>query len=133
RGCMMRVNPPVWFFVFGAFITLMAGCGGDNGTMGATASLSWDNHEQSGISYTVHYGRNSSGESGSCNYENAVDVTDPFVMIAGLEYSTRYYFAVSAKDNDSGLSSMCSEEVSKLTPEQEKQDIYIGDPPVKVG
>jgi outer membrane usher protein FimD/PapC len=130
---MMRVNPPVWFFVFGAFITLMAGCGGDDGTMGATASLSWDNHEQSGISYTVHYGKNSSGESGSCNYENAVDVTDPSVMIAGLEYSTRYYFAVSAKDNDSGLSSMCSEEVSKLTPEQEKQDIYIGDPPVKVG
>lgn len=130
---MMRVNPPVWCFVFGAFITLMAGCGGDDGTMGATASLSWDNHDQSGISYTVHYGRNPSGASGSCNYENAVDVTDPSVMIAGLEYSTRYYFAVSAKDNDSGLSSMCSEEVSKLTPEQEKQDIYIGDPPVKVG
>ena len=81
----------------------------------------------------MHYGKNSSGESGSCNYENAVAVTDPFVMIDGLEYSTRYYFAVSAKDNDSGLSSMCSEEVSKLTPEQEKQDIYIGDPPVKVG
>ena len=130
---MIRVNPFVLCFVFGPLITLLVGCGGDDGSTGATASLSWDNHEQPGLSYTVHYGTNPSGESGSCNYENAVDTTDPFVTIAGLEYSAHYYFAVSAYDPNSDLRSMCSDEVSKMTPEQEKQDLYIGDPPVKVG
>ena len=67
--------------------------------------------------------------SAHATMSNAVDVSDPAVTIAGLEPSTNYYFAVSAYDNNSGLRSMCSEEVSKLTPEQE---LYIGDPPVKV-
>ena len=82
-----------------------------------------------GVTYTVHYGKDSSGEFGSCNYEHAVDVTDPAITIAGLDISTQYYFAVSAYDNNSGLRSMCSEEVSKLTPEQE---LYIGNPPFKL-
>ena len=30
----------------------------------------------------------SSGEFGSCNYEQAVDVTDPAITIAGLDAST---------------------------------------------
>jgi hypothetical protein len=131
---MIRVSPFVRFFVFGPIFTLLVGCGGDNGNTGATASLAWDpGHTEPGLIYTVHYGKTASGESGSCNYEQALDVADPFVTIAGLDYSTSYYFAVSAYDPNSGLRSMCSDEVSKLTPEQEKQDLYIGDPPVKVG
>jgi len=127
---MIKLHPFVLFFIFGPLITVLVGCGGDDGSKGATASLSWDpGHDQPGVTYTVHYGRNPSGEFGSCNYENAVDVSDPFVTVAGLEPSSHYYFAVSAYDSNSGLRSMCSEEVSKLTPEQE---LYIGDPPVKV-
>jgi len=127
---MIGGKPSVLFFIFGLLITSLVGCGGDDGSIGATASLSWDpGHDQPGVTYTVHYGKNSSGEYGSCNYEQAVDVSDPAVVIAGLEPSTNYYFAVSAYDNNSGVRSMCSEEVSKLTPEQE---LYIGDPPVKV-
>jgi len=98
--------------------------------MEATASLSSDpGHDQPRVTYTVHYGRNSSGEFGSCNYEHAVDVSEPFITIGGLGFSTRYYFAVSADDTNSGLRSMCSDEVSKLTPEQE---LYTGNPPVKL-
>jgi hypothetical protein len=127
---MCRVNSFVLVFLFAPLFGLLVGCGSDDGTMGATASLAWDaGHTEPGVSYTVHYGKNSSGEDGSCNYEQAVDVTDPFVTIAGLEYSTRYYFAVSAHDPNAGIRSICSEEVSKLTPDQE---LYIGDPPVKV-
>ena len=127
---MIRGNPSVLFFIFGLLITSLVGCGSDDGPIGATASLSWDpGHDHAGVTYTVHYGKNSTGEFGSCNYEHAVDVTDPGVTIAGLDFSTRYYFAVSAYDNNSGFRSMCSDEVSKLTPEQE---LHIGDPPVKV-
>ena len=122
----MRVNPFVLLFVFGPLFTLMVGCGSDDGTRGATASLSWDpGHTEPGILYTVYYGKNPTGEFGSCNYEHAVDVADPFVMIAGLDFSTQYYFAVSAYDPNTGERSMCSDEVSKLTPEQE---LRIGDP-----
>jgi hypothetical protein len=76
------------------------------------------------------------------DYEHSVDVSEPFAMISGLEYSTHYYFAVSAYN---GERSRCSNEVSKLTPEQEfhigdtpvevltpNQELYIGDPPVKL-
>ena len=49
-------------------------------------------------------------------------------MITGLEFSTRYYFVVSAYGYDR-MSSLCSEEVSKQTPELE---LHIGDPPVQV-
>jgi hypothetical protein len=126
---MIRVNPSVLFFVFGLLLTLLVGCGGDD-TTGATASLSWDpGHTEPGVIYTVHYGKNPSGEFGSCNYAQAVDVADPFATIAGLDFSTTYYFAVSAYDPNIGIRSMCSDEVSKLTPEQE---LTIGDPPVKV-
>ena len=127
---MMRVNPAVLLFVFGPLVCFLAGCGGDDGPVGATASLSWDpGHTEPGIIYTVHYGRNPSGGFGSCNYEQAVDVADPFVTIAGLDFTTRYYFAVSAYDPNNDVRSICSDEVSKLTPEQE---LYIGDPPVKI-
>ena len=108
-------------------MSLLVGCGGDEGTMGTTATLSWDpGEEHAGVIYTVHYGKNSSGEPGSCNYEHAVDVTEPFVILTGLEPNTHYYFSVSAFN---GQRSQCSNEVSKVTPEMELQ---IGDTPVKV-
>lgn len=92
----MRLSCLLSFSVLASFIALLVGCGGDDGYMGATASLSWDpGHDQPGVTYTVHYGKDSSGEFGSCNYEHAVDVTDPAITIAGLDVSTRYYFAVS--------------------------------------
>lgn len=127
---MIRVNPFGLFFVSGLLITLLGGCGGDDGPTGAIASLSWDpGHDQPGVIYTVHYGKNPSGEFGSCNYEQAVDVADASVTIAGLDFSARYYFAVSAYDPNNGDRSICSDEVSKVTSEQE---LYIGDPPVKL-
>ena len=121
---MMRVSA-VSFFVLGLFITLLTGCGGgDDGPSGATASLSWDAAvDESLVSYTVHYGRQSTGGDGSCNYENSIDVSEPFAFISGLEFSTRYYFAVSAH-NENGRS-RCSNEVSKVTPE--KPPLRIGD------
>ena len=84
---------------------------------GASATLSWDpGHGDAGMIYTVHYEKSSTGGLGSCDYEHCVDVSEPFAMITGLEYSTHYYFAVSAYN---GERSLCSNEVSKVTPEQE--------------
>ena len=117
---MTRVSSWVFSFVFGLFIAVLTGCGGDDGdggTIGATASLSWAPvANATPIAYTVHYGRQSSGEVGACNYENSVDVPEPSAFITGLEFNTQYYFAVSAH-NEHGQRSRCSEEGSKLTPE----------------
>jgi Fibronectin type III domain len=103
----------VFSLAFGLFLVSLTSCGGEeNG--GATASLTWqppvDN--QTVLSYTVHYGKQSSGTPGSCNYENSLDVTEPAAIVAGLEFSSTYYFAVSAYN---GLHSACSVEVSKTT------------------
>jgi hypothetical protein len=118
RSIMMNVNPLVSFFVL--FITLLTGCGGgDDGFSGANASLSWEpviHHTP--ISYTVHFGKQSRGETRSCNYEYSVDVSEPFAIITGLEFNTLYYFAVSAYA-EHGHRSHCSNEVSKLTPESQ--------------
>ena len=134
----------VCFFVLGVFFTLLVGCGGgEEGVRGTSATLSWDpGHGNEGITYTVHYGKSSTGGLGSCDYEHSVDVSEPFAMISGLEYSNHYYFVVSAYN---GERSRCSNEVSKSTPEQEfhigdtpvevltpNQELYIGDPPVKL-
>ena len=126
---MTRVNSWVSAFAFGLFIAMLTGCGGDDEYTGATASLSWEpvNHHAA-ITYTVHYGRQSSGGDGSCNYENHVDVSEPAAFITGLESNTQYYFAVSAS-NEQGRS-QCSNEASKLTPDA--PPVQIGDPPVKV-
>jgi hypothetical protein len=77
------------------------------------AKLSWEPvNDPSVVSYMVHYGKQSSGTSGSCNYENSVEVAEASATIGGLEFNTLYYFAVSAYN---GLQSACSEEVSKMT------------------
>lgn len=91
---MRRVNSWVSSFVFGLFIAVLPGCGGggDDGFSGASASLTW-NPVQSAVSYTVHYGKQSSERGGSCNYENSVDVSEAATFITGLDFNTQYYFA----------------------------------------
>ena len=116
-------------FALGLYVVLLTGCGGgEDGALSANAALSWEpvSHPTQ-VFYTVHYGKESSGGRGSCNYENSVDVSEPAVMIAGLEFNTTYYFAVSAS-NEHGHRSRCSNEVSKLTPDV--PPVQIGDPPV---
>ena len=88
---------------------------GNNGVgPGPKASLTWNpvKHDRPVI-YTVYFGIRSSGQAGSCNYENSVDVSVPHAMITGLESNTLYFFAVSASDGY--LRSQCSNEVSKKT------------------
>jgi len=102
--------------IFSALLVLVIGtlngCGGEDDT-GAAATLTWTPViSNSPVSYTVHYGRQSTGQPGACNYENSIDVSEPGATITGLELNTQYYFAVSAFN---GSRSSCSEEVSKLT------------------
>ena len=125
----MRLSPRVSCYVLVVFMSLLMGCGGgDEGFTGTTATLSWDPVvDSSGVAYTVHYGKDSTGEPGSCNYQQAVDVSQPYAVITGLEPNTHYYFAVSASNGQG--TSLCSNEVSKLTPDMEMR---IGDPPVDV-
>ena len=88
---------------------------GNNGVgPGPKASLTWHpvKHYRP-VTYTVYFGKRSSGQAGSCNYENSVDVSIPHAMITGLESNTLYFFAVSASDGY--LRSQCSNEVSKKT------------------
>jgi hypothetical protein len=92
-------------------IVLLNACGEEE--PGAVASLSWNPvPSASPISYTVHYGKSSSAQSGACNYEYSADVAEPQALITGLEFDTQYYFAVSAFN---GQRSLCSQEVSKRT------------------
>lgn len=111
-------------FLF-ACILILSGCGGSGGEQapsissstgqaGAVATLAWDPIQDPTISgYYVHYGRNSSGQTGSCSYEDHQFVSSPNATITNLEPDTRYYFAVSAYN---GLESACSNEVSTITP-----------------
>ena len=107
-------------------LTLLTGCGGGGeegstwdsspaGQTGAMASLAWyPVQDPSVYGYFVYYGRNSSGQSGSCNYESKQFVSSPSATITNLDHETRYYFSVSAYN---GLESGCSDEVSKITEE----------------
>lgn len=120
----------VFLFALGLYAFLLTGCGGGEEAPSANASLSWEPVSHSTqIFYTVHYGKTSSGGGGSCEYENSVDVSEPSVMIAGLEFNTTYYFAVSAS-TEHGHRSYCSNEVYKLTPDAPA--VQIGDSPVEV-
>ncbi|MCS6287090.1 MAG: fibronectin type III domain-containing protein [Nitrospira sp.] len=103
----------------------LSGCGGggseetpsvssSTGQTGAIATLAWDPIQDPSIyGYYIHYGRNSSGQPGSCAYEDQQFVSSPNATITNLDPDTRYYFAVSAYN---GLESACSEEVSTVTP-----------------
>jgi hypothetical protein len=107
---MIVVHRFVFSLVVGCFLVSLTGCGG-GGDEGATASLSWQPVDQDQVSYTVHYGKQSAGQAGSCNYENSLDVAEPTATVTGLELNTTYYFAVSAFN---GARSACSNEVSKM-------------------
>ena len=91
------------------------GTGGSNGVgPSPKATLSWNpvKHYRS-VTYTVHFGKQSSGQAGSCNYERSGNVSKTQATVTGLDPNTLYFFAVSAFDGD--LRSQCSNEVSKLT------------------
>jgi hypothetical protein len=96
-----------------ALAFLLGACGGGDDGGGATATLSWQPvSDPSVVSYTVHYGKRSTGSPGSCAYESSVTVQAPEATIGGLDFNTQYYFAVSAFN---GFDSTCSNEASKMT------------------
>jgi len=121
------VNRFLSLLILGLFVLLLTGCGGGEGggeagsiASGESASLTWDPvPHHTAVFYTVHYGKQSSAQAGSCNYETSLDVSEPAATITGLEPGTLYYFAVSAHDGD--LRSLCSDEVSKETPAKHHQ------------
>jgi hypothetical protein len=57
--------------------------------------------------YYVHYGKQSSGRSGSWAYEESQYVAFPSATIVGLDPNTTYYLSVIAYN---GLESPCSEQ-----------------------
>lgn len=87
---------------------------------GATARLTWEAYPDSNVAgYSVHYGKQSSGEPGSCSYEESQSVESPPAIITGLEPNTPYFFAISAYGGELGeseSSSPCSNEVLVVTP-----------------
>ncbi len=81
---------------------------------GATARLNWDASPDPTVSnYYVYYGKQSSGEPGSCSYEASQPVETPPATITGLEPNTPYFFAISAFGESE---SPCSSEVLVVTP-----------------
>lgn len=110
--------------ILGLVLVSLTGCGGGSEggpavstsatPTGATASLAWDPVQDPTVyAYNVHFGRQSTGQPGSCNYEDSVSVSSPSATITGLDPNTRYYFSVSAYN---GLNGPCSNEVSTVTP-----------------
>lgn len=79
----------------------------------ATARLTWAVHPDPTVAgYRVYYGKESSGEPGSCSYETSQSVENPPAIITGLEPNTPYFFAISAYGGeDSESESPCSNEV----------------------
>jgi hypothetical protein len=118
-----RRNTAVINLLLTSFLFLSGcGSGGDGspsvssapGQAGAVATLAWNPVQDPSIyGYYIHFGRNSSGQPGSCAYEDQQFVSSPNATITNLNPDTRYYFAVSAYN---GLESACSEEVSTVTP-----------------
>jgi Fibronectin type III domain len=111
---MIFVYRCVCALALGFYLTSLAGCGEGEDGGGAIASVAWDPvNDPTVVSYTVYYGKRSSGSFGSCNYEHSVDVAEPSTAIRGLEFNAQYYFAVSAFN---GSHSSCSDEISEMTP-----------------
>ncbi len=124
---MHTVSRVIGSAMLSALLLTITGCGsGEEGGLdlstaatptGAMASLTWDPVQDPTVyAYHVHFGRRSSGQPGSCNYEDSVSVSAPSATITGLEPNTRYFFSVSSFN---GLSSACSNEVSTVTPPAE--------------
>jgi len=88
--------------------------GGGSASASASVSLAWNPVPDSSVyAYFVHYGKQPSGQAGSCNYTASTFVGSPSATITGLDPNTQYFFAVSAYN---GLQSACSNEVSTVTP-----------------
>jgi len=85
---------------------------------GVTARLTWDASADPNVAgYNVYYGKQSSGEFGSCSYEEGQVVEAPPATINGLEPNTPYFFAISAYGGEGGeMESPCSNEVLVVTP-----------------
>jgi len=87
--------------------------GGGSPNASASVSLAWDPvSDPSVYAYFVHYGKQSAGQSGSCNYTASTFVGSPSATVTGLDPNTPYFFAVSSYN---GLESTCSNEVSTVT------------------
>jgi hypothetical protein len=85
---------------------------------GATARLTWDASADPNVDgYFIHYGKQSSGEHGSCSYEESQRVGTPPATVTGLAPNTVYFFAISAfGESESESDSLCSNEVLVTTP-----------------
>ena len=90
--------------ILGLFLTTLTGCAGGEGgdpsistsatPIGATASLAWDPVQDHTVyAYYVHYGKQSSGQPGSCNYEDSQYNLLPFRddHRAGTEHSILFF------------------------------------------
>jgi hypothetical protein len=120
---MNNVSRSICSLVLSGMLLSLTACGGGEGgpavttsatPTGAMASLQWDPVPDPTVyAYNVHFGKQSSGQAGSCNYEESVSVSSPSATITGLAPNTTYYFSVSAYN---GLDSPCSNEVSTVTP-----------------
>ena len=114
----LRITAIVASFLL-MMMSFLTGCGGGDGdpafrAAGASVALSWQPVEDPSIStYFIHYGHQSSGQPGSCEYEGSTSVDSPSATVTNLEPNTLYYFAVSAYN---GQQSACSNEVSTVTP-----------------
>jgi hypothetical protein len=77
--------------------------------------LAWmpGSDDPSVIAYFVHYGTESPGVQGSCDYAQSqyVEAPQTETIITGLTPGTQYFFTVAAYN---GLESLCSEEVSHI-------------------
>lgn len=84
---------------------------------GATAQVKWDASSDPNVQgYFIHYGKRSSGEYGSCSYEESQRVGAPPATITGLEPNTAYFFAISAfGESESESETPCSNEIIVVT------------------
>ncbi len=86
---------------------------------GVAARLTWEASTDSKVvGYTVYYGKESSGEQGSCAYPDSQAVEAPPATITGLDPNTPYFFAISVYGGEveSAEESLCSNEVLVVTP-----------------
>ena len=84
---------------------------------GATAQVNWGASSDPNVQgYFIHYGKVSSGEHGSCAYEESQRVGPPPATITGLEPHTAYFFAISAfGESESEEETPCSNEIVVVT------------------
>lgn len=81
---------------------------------GASANVTWQPSPDSNVSgYYIYYGRQPSGEPGTCGYEERYAVDSSSITIMDLEPNTPYFFAVSSY---SSHESPCSNEIAIVTP-----------------